>query len=133
MQIVIGIFMILHGLVHLLYFAFSQRRIAVPMASWPEGSWLFSHFLGDHMTRSLASVFFLVAMGLYVVSGAGILLGTSWWTALLVIAAMFSSAVVVLFWDGKMQQMPEKGFVGVLINIAILAAVFFLRDSLFTF
>jgi hypothetical protein len=132
-QIVIGIFIVLHGLVHLLYFAFSRRLIEVPMAGWPEGSWLFSHFLGDLTTRSLASVLFLLAMGLYVVSGASILLRANWWNPMLVSAALFSSAVVILFWDGKVQQMPEKGFVGLLINVVILAAVFFFRDSLFAF
>ena len=54
---VAGIFLILHGLVHLLYFGQSQRYFELqPGLAWPNGSWVFSRWLGDDPARWLASI-----------------------------------------------------------------------------
>jgi hypothetical protein len=33
----------------------------------------------------------------------------------------------IVFWDGQMQKLPDKGAIGILISLAILAAVLVLR------
>jgi hypothetical protein len=38
-------------------------------------------------------------------------------------AAAFSAVVFLLFWDGKIQDLDDKGGVGLLINLAILVAL----------
>ena len=40
-RIVLGIFMVLHGLVHLLYFGHGLRFFELPDLAWPDGSWVF--------------------------------------------------------------------------------------------
>jgi hypothetical protein len=127
-NIFIGIFIVLHGLVHLFYFAVSRRLFELdhPIVGWPEGSWVFSAFLGESTTRSLASLLYILATVILAMSGVSLLFHATWWKPFLVGAAVFSSAIVILFWDGKMQQLPEKGFVGLLINIVLIAGVFLL-------
>ena len=63
------------------------------------------------------------------VSGVGLLMRAHWWTLAAVFTAVFSSAVVILFWDGKFKRLPDKGFVGVLINIAVLIVVLLINNS----
>jgi hypothetical protein len=128
-NLVISIFVVLHGLVHLFYFALSRGLVELPtpIVGWPERSWVFSNLVDASATRSLASVLYVVATIMFVLSGAGILIRANWWTPMLVGAAVFSSALTILFWDGKMQQMPEKGFVGLLINLVLLAGVYLLN------
>ncbi len=42
MQIVVGVFLILHGLVHLLYAGQALRYFELrPGMTWPDASWLF--------------------------------------------------------------------------------------------
>jgi hypothetical protein len=124
-SVLIGVFIVLHGLVHLFYFALSRRLFELdrPIVGWPEQSWALSNLLGDSTTRAIASVLYVLATILFVAGGAAILLHANWWNPILVGAAIFSSAITIVFWDGKMQQLPEKGFVGLLINVVILAAV----------
>ncbi len=132
---VFGIFLILHGLVHLLYFALSRKLFELdpPLVGWPDRSWLFSSMFSDTLIRSLASVLYLLAVILFVISGVAFLLQASWWTTLLVIAAVFSSVLPVVFWDGQFQRMPDKGFVGLLINVALLVVVFLIDRAVIAF
>ncbi len=128
MRFIFGVFIILHGMVHLLYFGQSARFFELkPGMVWPDGSWAFSTLLGNETARNLASIsLVLAALGL-VVGGIGILVSQAWWRPVVVGAAAFSSAVYILFWNGKMQNLSGQGAIGLLINIAILLAVLVLR------
>lgn len=134
LQFVIGVFMVLHGLVHLLYFGQSARRFELkPGMVWPDGSWAFSRLLGDEATRNLASIFLILAAIGFVAGGAGILASQAWWRPVVVGAAALSSVVYILFWNGRLQNLDGQGGVGILINLAILLAVLVLRWPAFGF
>ena len=123
-RIVFGVFVVLHGLVHLLYFGQSARYFELqPGMVWPDGSWAISRFLGDEAARKLASVLLVVAAAGFVAGGAGVLVKQAWWRPVMGVVAMFSSAGYVLFWDGAWQKLHDKGAIGILINVALLAAV----------
>lgn len=69
----IGIFIVLHGLVHLLYFGQSRRLFELrPGMDWPDGSWLFSRLFSDETTRTLASVSYIIAAIGFVVGGGAL-------------------------------------------------------------
>lgn len=127
-RIIFGIFIILHGLVHLLYFGQSTRSFELqPGLIWPDGAWAFSRLLGDEGTRKLAGVLLiLTAIGL-IASGIGILFNQTWWRPAIMGATALSSLTYVLLWNGRMQHLDAQGVVALLINTAILVAVFILR------
>lgn len=134
LKIIIGVFMVLHGLVHLLYSGQSARFYELqPGMVWPDGAWIFSKLLGDEATRALASFLLALAAIGFVASGAGILLGQAWWRPMVVGAATFSAVIFILFWDRALQNLADKGLVGILINVAILVAVLILRRPDFEF
>jgi hypothetical protein len=127
LRLIIGVFIAWHGLVHVLYAAHSQRRIAMrPDMAWPDGSWAFSRLLGNERTRLLASIVYTVAGIGFAAGGAGVLLQQDWWRAVVVAAAAFSVVIILLFWDGALQKLSEKGALGILIDLAILAALLIL-------
>ena len=128
LQFIFGVFMVLHGLVHVLYMGQSARRFELrPGLVWPDGSWAFSKLLGKKHTRTLASVVLLVAAIGFVAGGVGLLLSQAWWRTVIVATAIFSSAAYILFWDGKLHKLPDQGAVAILINLAILVAVVILQ------
>jgi hypothetical protein len=43
-------------------------------------------------------------------------------------AAVFSTMIFLLFWDGKFRALDDKGWVGILINLAIIVVVFIFRQ-----
>jgi hypothetical protein len=128
LRIIFGVFIVLHGLVHLLYFGQSARYFELqPQMVWPDGSWALSRLLGDEATRILASISCVLAAIGFVAGGIGILVRQAWWRPVVVGSAAFSAVIIVLFWDGVVQNLDDKGLIGFLINIAILVALLVMR------
>ncbi len=128
MTLILGIFILLHGLVHLLYLGQSARYFELkPGMVWPDGSWVFSRVVGDAAARSLASVSLILAAIGFLAGGTGILLSQAWWRPVVVGAAAFSSLVYILFWDGRRQNLDGEGAIGLIINAAVLLAVLILQ------
>jgi hypothetical protein len=128
LRIIFGVFMLLHGLIHLLYVGQSARLFELqPGLVWPDGSWAFSKLIGDETTRTLASILYALAAVGFVAGGIGILVKQAWWNPVVVVSAAFSAVVVILLWDGGLQRLADKGAIAVLINLAILVAVLVLR------
>jgi hypothetical protein len=123
-RFLVGAFVVLHGMVHLLYFGQSRRLFELqPGMVWPDGSWAFSKLLGDGSTRALASVLLVLAGVGFAASGVGMLVKQPWWRPAVVSVALFSSVIYLLLWNGAFQHLDNQGWVGILINAAILAAV----------
>jgi hypothetical protein len=128
LRIIIGVFMALHGLVHLLYMGQSQRCFELqPGMAWPDGAWALTRIAGEAGTRWLASVACGLAAAGFVVGGIAILAGQPWWRPVVVAAAAFSMGIWLLFWDGSVKHLANQGSIAILINVAILLAVLILH------
>ena len=133
-RLIADVFIVLHGLVHLLYFGQSQRLFELqPGMAWPDGSWALPGLLGDEATRLVASASCVVAAIGFVAGGIGILAGQRWWRLVAVGVAAFSAVMLVLFWDGTLRDLDDKGAFAILINAAIVAAVLVFRWPDFEF
>jgi hypothetical protein len=124
LRILFGIFLILHGMVHLLYAGQSWRLFELSSGlTWPDGAWLFSRLLGDETTRLFATILLvLAALGL-AVSGLGLFFRADWWRTVTIISAVFSSVLYFVMWNGKFERLPDQGGVGILLNIAVLVLI----------
>ncbi len=117
----LGLFVILHGPVHLWFFTLSQRLVEFkPEMTWTGKSWIFSNFLGDSTIRFIASTLFVLAAIAFVISGVGIFARAEWWWQMLLGSAIFSSTILFLLWDGSMQLIIQKGLIGFLISLVTL-------------
>jgi hypothetical protein len=128
LRVLTGLFILLHGLVHLWYFSLSQRLVEFqPEMGWSGRSWILSNLLGDSTTRSLAGVLYVLATIAFVVSGISIFIQAEWWRPVLVASAVFSSVIILLLWDGSTQLLVQKGLIGLIINIVILITLLLLK------
>ncbi|MBI5957740.1 MAG: hypothetical protein HY866_03325 [Chloroflexi bacterium] len=118
---IMGVFIILHGLVHLLYFGQSQRFFELQSGMlWPDNSWAFSRLLGVEATRLLASIFCLLAAISLALGGIGILADQTWWQPIVVGGTATSSVLFLFFWDGGLRKLDDNGGIGLLIDLTIL-------------
>lgn len=123
-KIIFGVFVVLHGLVHLLYLGQSVRIFEMqPGMVWPDGAWLLSKFWAVQTVRGATAVGLVLAAAGFIAGGVGLLWQQAWWRPVLVGAALFSSVLYLLLWDGAWQNLDDKGGVGLLINVALLTAV----------
>ncbi len=122
--VLVSIFIILHGLVHLLYLGHSQGAFEMqPGMTWPDGSWLFSHWCAASTTRLVCSLMLALAALLFAAGGLGLLVLQAWWRLFVIAAAVFSSLVYLLLWDGTRRKMDNQGFIGIAINLALLVSL----------
>ncbi len=125
MSIFAGIFFILHALVHLLYAGQALRFFELrPGLIWPDKAWAFSRLLGDAATRTLAAVILALIALAFLAGALGLFFGQDWWCGVSASASVLSVLVYILLWDGKFQELPDKGGVGLLISLVILIVVF---------
>ena len=124
MRILIGIFIILHGLVHLWYVTLSREWIKFEAEmGWTGESWLLTGMFGSKFTRTLTTIFYSLAAFAFVIAGLGLTIGSGWSQTWMVSASLISLVSIVVFWDGSPRMPVEKGLLGFLINIGILIAV----------
>jgi hypothetical protein len=129
-RVLVGVFVSLHGLVHLWYVVLAQQLVEFQAEmGWKGESWLLTSPLGDAATRTLATALYVLATLGFLAGGAGILSQQDWWRPMVIGSAAFSAIVVVLFWDGGRQMLVEKGLLGFLINAALLVWLLFFRPS----
>ncbi|MFB6197364.1 MAG: hypothetical protein ABEI52_03710 [Halobacteriaceae archaeon] len=125
LRLVAAVFLALHGLVHGWYVVLSQEWITVEDAmGWNGESWVLSGYLPQETILGIASVLYVVVAISFVIGGIGFYLESEWARTVLTVAAIISIAVIVAMWDGRFDQLVEKGAVGVLINVFIIVFLY---------
>jgi hypothetical protein len=128
LRILFGVFIILHGLVHLWPFVLSRGLVEYkPEMGWTGESWLLTGLVGDSATRLLASIVYVLAAIAFVASGVSLFTRAQWWRPIMLASAVFSAVVILTFWDGRAGLLVEKGLVGFLIDLAIVFLLLVLK------
>ncbi len=127
-KIIIGVFILLHGLVHVLYVGHSLGLFDIASRlNWPERSWALAKALPVKSIKRMAAIFMLAAALLFLITGVGLIADRVWWRGVLIATIAVSSLGYLLFWNGKWQRLPDQGLIGVLINIAMLVLATFVQ------
>lgn len=126
MNILIGIFILLHGLVHMWYVTLSQGWVEFQAnMGWTGKSWLLSNLLGNDLSHMVATIFYSLSTISFLVAGIGLLAKQDWSRTWMIVASVISTITILVFWDGNLSMPVEKGALALLINIGILVAIFF--------
>lgn len=119
-----GIFLILHGIVFYLYAGQSARLFELkPGMIWPDESWAFSKILDHKKTRMLSLILCLLSGTGLIISGIAVLSSAAWWYQMFIASTAFSSIIIILLWNGSLQKLSDQGFIGLLINVVLLAVL----------
>lgn len=121
---ILGIFLVAHGWAHVWYVILSQRLIEFKEEMvWTGESWVLSGFLSESVTQLISTLGYSVSLIGFVAGGVALILGRDWWRPITLASAIISSVTVVLFWDGKLSMLKERGIIGLLIDLAVIAYV----------
>lgn len=120
-RVAAGVVLTLHGLVHLWFVALAMRWVAFqPDMGWTGRSWLLTPILGDEGARTVAASLLTFATAVFVFGGVALLVHAPWWRPALVAAAIVSTAVLLIVWDGGTDMLVQKGAIGLAINGLVL-------------
>lgn len=121
MNILIGIFILLHGLVHIWYITLIQGWVEFQAnMGWTGKSWLLTNALGNEGVRPTATIFYGLSTATFLVAGVGMIAKQDWPRVWMIAASVISTITILAFWDGSLKMPVEKGLLGLLINIGIL-------------
>lgn len=134
LRFLFGLFIILHGLVHLWYFTLSQGLVEFkPEVGSTGRSWLIAGLLGDSTTWLLGSILLVLSVIAFVISGIAVFARAAWWWPVLLGSAVFSSVSLLLFWDENIQLIVQKGLIGFPISLAVVLVLLLSKRSAFAF
>jgi hypothetical protein len=119
---------VLHGLVHFWYVTLSQGWVEFQAdMGWTGKSWLFTNILPGGISRNLATLVYGLAAVVFVAAGTGWIADQAWYRPWTIAASLISILGIVMFWDGSFRMPVEKGILGLLISIGLLAAAYLLK------
>lgn len=114
LQILVGIFFILHGLVHWVYAAPQEKTAEPKPFNALTGRWLVKKAsLKASFALKLGIVLMSLATAGFIVSGIALFCSAAWWTIPATATAVVSLAFIILYWEKWM-------FGGALLNIGII-------------
>jgi hypothetical protein len=125
MNYFVGIFYMLHGLVHLLYMGHAFNYFEIEKGfDWPDNSKLLANRFGLKTKQRVAGILGIIAALSFVLAGVSALIGHSWHNQVVVATVIASSLLFIAFWDGTTSKLHTQGGIGILINVMILVYTF---------
>ncbi|MBN1301605.1 MAG: hypothetical protein JW995_10360 [Melioribacteraceae bacterium] len=120
-----AIFIILHGLVHLLYMGQSLRKFELQQGiTWPDNSWVSGKQPGNDWARVPVAVMCVISASGFAAAGIMLLYEFSLFKYFVYCTSVFSSLLYLLAWDGVKNKIADKGAVGVVINVALIICIY---------
>ena len=115
LKLAVGVFFVVHGLVHLLWFVVPWRITTVD--GLPYSTSVLAHRIdvGNAGIRVVGLLWLVATLG-WVAAGFGLIFLAPWWQGLTIATALFSSALCIV-------GLPAAKY-GLLINLVVLALVF---------
>lgn len=127
-KVIAGVIILLHGLVHGWFVILAAGYVNYKSnMGWTQESWILSEILEPVALKKLAIILFSTCGILFVAAALGISAESLWKMNSLVVAAVFSSISIILFFDGNWQMLVQKGLVGLIINGFIIFQNVFLK------
>jgi hypothetical protein len=65
----------------------------------------------------------VLAALLFAAGGIGLFARQAWWQPVVIGAAVLSTLIFILFWNGQLQHLSEQGIVAILINAVLLVVI----------
>ena len=123
-DLLISLFLIAHGWAHVWYVALSQRLVEYkPEMGWTGESWILSSILNKQLTQLVSTFGYSVSLIGFIIGGVSLYLGKDWWSSIVLASSIISLLTVILYWDGELSMIVEKGLIGIIINVALIVLI----------
>ena len=132
-QIILGLFIIAHGLIHLIFLLYSYDEKKATYMGWSGRSWLLDKFLPSNYTTYLGKATWVLIMILFTASGLSVLnlIILNEYSALLItISSAIATLAFIVYYNG-LSPTPFHWILGVVINLCLITyVIFFPNDAL---
>lgn len=120
-DLVLSVLLVAHGWAHVWYVILSRQLVSYEeWMAWTGESWILTGLMGESVARMIATVGYTGSLVGFIMSGVMLYFGKPWWRNTALASAILSTITVLVFWDGKLSMLKEKGLIGVIINLMVL-------------
>jgi hypothetical protein len=124
----IGTFLLLHGLVHGWFVVLAAGLVNFKSnMGWTGESWLLSVLFQPAILRFSAVILYSLSGLLFGAGAVGVYATATWKMQFLIAGAILSSTTIILFFDGNLQMLVQKGLIGLIINVYLIFYILILR------
>lgn len=130
-QLLLGLFLIAHGLVHLIFLIHSYDEKKGVYLGWTGRSWLLDKILPTKLTTYIGKASWIFIMILFVMSGLSILnliVSNDFSALLIIISSIIATLAFIIYYNG-LSPTPFQWILGVVINLSLIAYVFFFPNN----
>ena len=121
MEKILSVFLFAHGWAHIWYVILSQKLVEYEeWMAWTGKSWLLTGLLGDIAARWMATIGYTGSLVGFIASGVLLFFGRPGWRSAAFYSSILSTLTILVFWDGKLSMLKEKGIIGVIVNLLVL-------------
>ena len=134
-QILIGLYLIAHGLIHLIFLIYVKDEKTNNYTGWSRSSWLLDKILSRQFTKITGFITWIVIAILFVISGLGILdilPLNELLSPILIIVSILAIGGYIVFFNG-LSPTPYHWILGIVIDLLILCFIGFFSDNALLF
>ena len=124
-QLFLGLFLIAHGLIHLVFLIYSYDEKSNVYTGWSGRSWLLDKVIPLKLTTYIGKITWVLIMILFVLSGLAVLdllAINDYLTPLIVISSAIATLAFIIFYNG-LSPTPYHWILGVVINLVLIVFV----------
>jgi hypothetical protein len=131
-QIFFGLFLIVHGSIYLMFLFHFLDKEKNEYLGWSGKSWILSKVINEKLTNYIGKALWLLIIILFVLSGLSILdllIVNEFLSPLIILSSVIGILAFIIFFDGLLPT-PYHWMLGVVINLALIAFVFFFPEDI---
>jgi hypothetical protein len=121
-QIIIGLTVLAHGLVHIMFEFYFQDSTNNKNVGWSGESWLLSKFINENLVKIVGKLLWGLVIITFSLTGLiliGLPIFAELWESLMITASILSLIGFLLFWNGLKPE-PLYYIVGIILDIGFL-------------
>jgi hypothetical protein len=131
-ELFLGLFLIAHGLIHLVFLIYSFDEKSNVYTGWSGRSWLLDQVLPQRITTYIGKITWVLIAILFVLSGLAvldILTINEYLTSLIVISSAIATLAFIVFYNG-LSPTPYHWILGVVINLVFIVFVIIFPNNI---
>lgn len=126
-QLFLGMFLIAHGLIHLIFLIYKYDEESKVYTGWSGRSWLLDKVIPVKFTTYIGKIAWVLIMILFVLSGLSVLdllVLNDYLAPLIIISSILAALSYIIFFDGLFPT-PYHWILGLIIDMVLIVFVIF--------
>ncbi|MHA2249646.1 MAG: hypothetical protein ACXAD7_04750 [Candidatus Kariarchaeaceae archaeon] len=129
-QIFLGVYLIIHGLIHVVFLIHIHDKQNNSFVGWSGKSWLLDRVANRRLINLIGKLIWILIVILFVLGGLAVfkVFATDFAIRLIIVASIIATLAFIVFYDG-LAPTPLHWILGVAVNVVLIIFIAFWRSN----